>query len=334
MIAKRDVIPVFVPHLGCPNDCVFCNQKRITSVVTEPTAEDVTDIILHGLEKSGNKQDIQLAFYGGSFTAIPTEKQDELLGAVLPFLRDGRIASIRLSTRPDAIDSEILDRLREYGVRTIELGCQSMDDEVLRLSGRGHNAEQCRKAARLIKERGFELILQMMTGLPGDDLNRSIATAEALTALGPDGVRIYPTVIVADTALADMWLRGEYKEHTVAEAADWCAELLPIFKAEGIPVIRLGLNPSEELSGGGALGGAYHPAFGELVLSRLMLKNARRALKGQEGAERAVLGVSPSRVSAMAGQHRENMDALKAEFGLKSIKIRPAPVTGEDVVLL
>lgn len=334
MIARRDLIPVFVPHLGCPNDCVFCNQRRITSVTAEPTAEDTRRIIIQGLEKTGNKTDIQLAFYGGSFTAIPIEKQNELLGAVLPFLRDGRIGSVRLSTRPDAIDGATLDRLSEYGVRTIELGCQSMDDEVLALSGRGHTSSQTDSAAKLIKAKGFELVLQMMTGLPGDTPERSLETARRLIALRPDGVRIYPTVIVADTPLADMWLRGEYREHTVSEAADLCAELLPMFEAAGIPVIRLGLNPTEELSGGGALGGAYHPAFGEIVRSRLMLKKARALLDGCEHGKQAVLGVNASRVSAMVGQHRENLETLKKEYGLDSLRVRSAEVFGEDVVLL
>ena len=263
MIARRNIIPVFVPHLGCPNNCVFCNQHRISGESSPATAETVKKTLMEGILKIPENSNIELAFYGGSFTAIPVEEQNELLDAALPFLHDGSIKSLRLSTRPDAIDDETLERLITYGVKTIELGAQSMCDEVLQLSGRGHTTLQTEASARLIKAHGLMLILQMMTGLPGDTKERTIETAKKIIALEPDGVRIYPTVIVEDTPLCDMWSAGTYKEHTVEEAVDWCAAILPMFEEAGIPVIRLGLNPSEELSGGAARGGAYHPAFGE-----------------------------------------------------------------------
>lgn len=322
MSVKGRIIPVFVPHLGCPRGCVFCNQRRISGSLSQPDAAAVAETIRKGILKNPEGSNIELAFYGGSFTAIPTDKQCELLGAALPFLRAGQISSIRLSTRPDAIDEEILDRLRDYGVMTIELGSQSMIDEVLVLSKRGHTAQQTKRAAQLIKERGFKLVLQMMTGLPGDTKERCIETAKRIIALEPDGVRIYPTVIVADTELCDMWRRGEYAQHTVEEAVDYCSAILPLFEEAGIPVIRLGLNPTEELSAGAALGGAYHPALGELVRSRIMLNKARVLLKGRELGESLVLEVNPAQLSQMIGQGRKNVDALRAEFGFASVSVK------------
>ena len=322
MSVKGRIIPVFVPHLGCPRGCVFCNQRRISGSLSQPDAAAVAETIREGILKNPEGSNIELAFYGGSFTAIPTEKQCELLGAALPFLRAGQISSIRLSTRPDAIDEEILSRLRDYGVTTIELGSQSMIDEVLELSKRGHTARQTEHAARLIKEHGFKLVLQMMTGLPGDTKERCIETAKRIIALEPDGVRIYPTVIVSDTELCDMWRRGEYDEHTVEEAVDYCSAILPLFEEAGIAVIRLGLNPTEELSAGAALGGAYHPALGELVRSRIMLNRARTLLKDRELGESLVLEVNPAQLSQMIGQGRKNVDILKAEFGFSSVFVK------------
>lgn len=333
MTAKRSIIPVFVPHLGCPNDCVFCNQRKISGSLVPASAETVIKAILEGIEKIPENANIQLAFYGGSFTAIPVEKQNELLGAALPFLCDGKISSIRLSTRPDAINEDDLSRLKSFGVKTIELGAQSMCDEVLTASGRGHTAAQTEAAARLINENGVELILQMMTGLPGDTKERTIETARRIIALCPKGVRIYPAVIVEDTPMYDMWRSGKYREHTVDEAVDFCSAVLPMFKDAGIEVIRLGLNPTEELSAGAAAGGAYHPALGELVRSRLLLEKARTLLIQNSHGENVTLGVNKSDISAMAGQHRANIKVLCSEFSLKSLKIVQADLERGEVII-
>lgn len=321
MSARESIVPVFVPHLGCPNDCVFCNQRRISGSQQAATALTVKQAMENAaaLPLDGAKR--QLAFYGGSFTAIPQETQRELLEAAKEYMDKGQLHSIRLSTRPDAIDGAVLKRLKEYGVETIELGAQSMDEEVLLLSGRGHSAEDVAKASRLIKQAGFKLILQMMTGLPGDTMEKSIETARRMIALSPDGVRIYPTVIVRDTALFDLWQAGLYHEHSVEDAVNVCAELLPMFDKAGIPVIRLGLNPTDELSGGAAAGGAYHPALGELVKSRIMYKRAKALLEGTAPQSRVLLSVHKSRVSQMTGQHRQNVQRLCADFGLKELKI-------------
>ena len=311
------IIPIFIPHTGCPMDCVFCNQRRISGSLLPATAQDVERETRSALMKLPRGSKPQIAFYGGSFTAIPAAQQTELLEAAYAFIESREISSIRLSTRPDAIDSERLDRLERYGVSVIELGSQSMDDEVLQRTNRGHTAEDTVRAAALIKERGFSLILQMMTGLPGSTPERDIETARRIAALHPDGVRIYPTVIVRDTALYEMWLRGEYREHTVDDAVAVCAKIVPVFNEAGIPVIRLGLNPTEELSGGSAVGGAYHPALGELVLSRIYLERLLPMLEPYRGPGTATVAVHPSRVSVMVGQHRKNAEEIRRIAGLR-----------------
>lgn len=336
MSARECVIPVFVPHLGCPNDCVFCNQRRISGSTKPATADDVNKAIdsAAALLPAGAKR--QLAFYGGSFTAIPVPEQLALLSAAKRRLDAGDIDALRLSTRPDAIDGAVLKRLGDFGVETIELGAQSMCDEVLALAGRGHTALDVENASRMIKAAGFRLILQMMTGLPGDTKARSVDTARRIIALKPDGVRIYPTVIVRDTALFDLWQAGLYQEHTVAAAVDYCAALVPLFERAGIPIIRMGLNPTDELSGGAAAGGAYHPALGELVKARIMLDAAREMLRTAAVAPRSAvtLGVNQRQISQMAGQHRGNIAALTAEFGLAALKIRPADVKPGEIAIL
>ena len=201
MSARVSVLPVFVPHQGCPHACVFCNQRRISGQLKPATAPDVEQILQASAAFPRHGEKRQLAFYGGSFTAIPSEMQNALLAPAHAAILRGEIDSIRLSTRPDAIDPDTLVRLRSFGVETVELGAQSMDEEVLRLSGRGHTSEDVRRASRLVKEAGLELILQMMTGLPGDSPEKSLYTAKELIALRPDGVRVYPTVILVKSRM-------------------------------------------------------------------------------------------------------------------------------------
>lgn len=334
MSARENIIPVFVPHLGCPNDCVFCNQRHISGAQRPATADDVREAIEKAAALPLNGAKRQLAFYGGSFTAIPVKDQESLLGAAKEYLDRGVINSIRLSTRPDAIDGTVLKRLRSYGVETIELGAQSLDENVLLLSGRGHTAQDVVDASKLIKDAGFNLILQMMTGLPGDSEELCIETVKKIIELKPDGVRVYPTVIVKDTALCGLWRVGKYTEHSVEDAVNICSKIVPLFEKANIPIIRLGLNPTDDLSGGDAVGGAYHPALGELVKSRIMLNNARELLTGVEAGSSVVLGVNKSKISQMVGQHRQNIETLCREFSLKELKIREAQVNGEEILLI
>ena len=328
MTPRRRILPIFVPHAGCPNDCVFCNQKRISGSLLPASAETVRIAVSTLAPGSG----YELAFYGGSFTAIPETEQEVLLAAALPARESGAVSAIRVSTRPDAVTKEKLARLRFYGVETVELGAQSMCDEVLLRCGRGHTSADTVEAAKLVKDAGFTLILQMMTGLPGSGEARDIQTARSIAALHPDGVRIYPTVIIRDTPLEDLWRAGKYREHTVEDAVRVCAHILPIFDAAGIPVIRLGLNPSDELSGGAAVAGAYHPALGELVRSRLWRDKAETVLSGVEPGEDVVLGVARSRISVMTGQHRANVSYLQERFALRSLRVCAANVPDGEIV--
>ena len=322
MSARRRILPIFVPHAGCPNDCVFCNQKRISGSLLPASAETVRS----RLSELPEDAHCELAFYGGSFTAIDPVLREELLAAVRPFLERGTVERIRVSTRPDAVDREVLESLRSAGVMTVELGAQSMSDRVLRLSGRGHTSADTARAAALVKEAGLTLVLQMMTGLPGSDPAADIDTARKLIALRPDGVRIYPTVVVRDTALETLWRSGRYREHTVEDAVEVCAKILPLFEAASIPVIRLGLNPTDELSGGAAAAGAYHPALGELVRSRVLRERAERLLLRDPPKGPAALEVSRRDYSAMIGRRRENVLWLRERFPEAGLRVRSADV--------
>ena len=327
MSARESIIPVFVPHLGCPRKCVFCNQNRISGALKPADAGTVREAVEKAEAASPKNGRRQLAFYGGSFTAIPGASQEELLSAAFDYLQRGYIDEIRLSTRPDAINPEVmerlkLERLKRYSVRTVELGAQSMDDEVLALAERGHTAADVENASSMLKESGFKLILQMMTGLPGDTLEKTVYTAKKIASLDPDGVRIYPTVIVKDTPLYDMWKRGEYKEHSIEEAVEYCAAILPVFEKAGIPVIRLGLNPTDDLSGGDAVGGAYHPALGEMVRSRLIYEKISKLINESIDAESLTVGVNPRSISQAVGQKRCNIEKAKQDFGVE-LKVVP-----------
>ena len=320
-MAKRRIIPLFIPHAGCPNLCVFCDQKKISGAAAPVTPDMVRRAVEESLPAAG--KGCELAFYGGSFTAMERTLQQSLLEAVQPFLASGAVGAIRLSTRPDAVDEAVCAMLRRYGVTTVELGCQSLDDGVLTLCRRGHGAAETPAAVKCLRDFGFQVILQMMTGLPGDSGPQSLQTAEQIIALQPDGVRIYPTVVLRGTELEQMMARGEYRPQSVEEATGLCAELYERFQTAGIPVIRLGLNPTEALSSGEAVAGAYHPALGELVLSELYLRRARELLAGNLTGKNPVISVHPRRVSVMVGQKRRNLGCLKREFSLDTIKVVP-----------
>lgn len=318
MKARRSILPVFIPHLGCPHACVFCNQREITGAAAEDSFQELERIC----RLRPSEEERELAFYGGSFTAIPLEQQMKYLHYAKLAIDAGMVSAVRLSTRPDAIDAESLSRLSSFGVRTVEIGAQSMQDRVLKASGRGHLAEDVRCASRLIHEAGLSLVLQMMTGLPEDSDEGAVDTARQFIDLGPDAVRIYPTVIVRGTALEQLWRAGRYKEHTVEDAVRVCARILPMFEDAGIPVIRLGLNPTEELTGGAALAGAYHPALGELVRSRVLRNQAETLLNEMDCCGKTVtITVPPSQLSQMIGQNRCNVHWLCDRFSLKSLKV-------------
>lgn len=315
-------VPIFVPHLGCPNDCVFCDQHKITMNTYVPNGGRVRELIektLEYTEKLPGRVHVEAAFFGGSFTAIDEALRRELLSAAHEYRK--RINGIRLSTRPDAIDEKILSELRAYGVTAIELGAQSMSDRVLSLSNRGHTADDTRRAARLIKDAGFSLGLQMMTGLVGDDRETSLYTARELIALRPDTVRIYPCVVLPGTALWDMAERGEYEPQSVSEAVSLCAELIPMFVRENITILRVGLMENEILSSGKVLG-AYHPSLGELCYSRVFYNAACGEIERLGRPTRIEIRVPARASSKMTGYKRSNIEKLKERFSLDHIKVR------------
>ena len=329
-MARNRILPIFVPHRGCPHQCVFCDQRTISGCRRPVTAADVTRLLTEALPLAG--QGAEAAFYGGSFTAIPAEQQQELLDAVRPFLQTGAVASVRVSTRPDAITPETLERLRRGGVCTVELGCQSMDDAVLNASGRGHGREVVAPAVALLRQYGFSVILQMMTGLPEQTDESAVETARALAALQPDGVRLYPTVVVRGTALAERYADGSYRPQSLEEAMALGAKILELFLHSDIPVLRIGLQPSEELAQS-VVAGPYHPALGELVKSRVYRNRAQALLETVKPGSDAVLAVAPNRVSLMTGQKRCNVHWLRQQYGLHSLRIVPEPMEDWEIRL-
>ncbi len=302
---------IFVPNCGCRHRCSFCNQCAITGKQSLPTPQDVRAAAEIALRKPGrDAARSEIAFFGGSFTAIEPSYMASLLEAATPYVRSGAFAGIRISTRPDCVGEEVLGVLRRYGVTTVELGAQSMDDRVLARNGRGHTAAQTARAAELIRSRGFALGLQMMTGLPGDTDGGARETAERLAALHPSCVRIYPALALAGTQMGEWYRRGEYRPQTLEEAVELCAGLLDFFEAQGIPVIRLGLHASPELERG-LLAGPWHPAFRELCESRRMLRAVLEELARKPGPAGTVrIRVSPNSLSAATGQKKGNLREL------------------------
>lgn len=265
---KKGNISIFVPHQGCPCACSFCNQKTITGKTFLPDAEYVDKTVKTALSKKG--YDYEIAFFGGSFTAIDRDYMLELLSAAYLYVKSGEVSGIRISTRPDCITEEILDLLKKYGVTSIELGAQSMDDEVLEANRRGHTAQDVLNASEMIKNAGFELGLQMMTGLYKDTAEKSLETAKKIIEIKPQTVRIYPTVVLKNTYLAELYLSGEYKPLNVDDSVELCAVLVPMFEKAGIRVIRLGLHSGSDIKEN-MLSGGFHDSFGELVKSRIMV---------------------------------------------------------------
>ena len=302
---KKGNISIFVPHLGCPQQCSFCNQKTITGKEKQPTSEDVVSAVETALKRKGFEYEI--AFFGGSFTAIDREYMLSLLEAAGNYVKNGRVSGIRISTRPDFIDKEILEILKKHGVTSIELGAQSMDDEVLKANLRGHTAADVENASKLIKEYGFELGEQMMTGLYKDSDEKAIETAKKLIALKPVTVRIYPTVVLKNTFLAELFEKEIYKPQTVDDAAELCTKLLPLFEEADIKVIRLGLHASDDIKKN-MVAGAYHEAFGEIVESRIMLN---KILKYPPGSYE--ITVNPRSISKLKGNQKRNIYFLIEE---------------------
>lgn len=318
------IIPFFIPHSGCPHLCVFCNQRNITGVHSSLEVSSIPARI-NEYSKTNNTNDaVQVAFYGGSFTALPLETQKSYLEAVQPFIRSGHVRSLRLSTRPDCINNEILELLAKYGVETVELGAQSMHDTVLAHSGRGHTALDTADAVTQLRQAGFRVGLQLMPGLPGDSEKTWIETVERSISLGPDFVRIYPALVIKDTPLERMYRAGRYIPLTLEEAVLLCKRALLLFGSSGIDVIRIGLQPSEELQKPETVtAGPYHPAFRQLVESSILYDGMRAVLSARNNAVDPTFLIHPDDISNAIGQKRSNIETLKKEFGLKRVGLQP-----------
>ena len=303
-------ISVFVPHKGCPNDCSFCNQRAISGQTVPATPKDVENAVKIAIEYNVDPKNTEIAFFGGSFTAIERDYMISLLTAAKHFLDIYNFKGIRVSTRPDCIDNDMLSTLKEYGVTAIELGAQSMVDEVLTTNRRGHSADDVRNASKLIKEYGFELGLQMMTGLYKSDFEKDEYTAREIIKLKPDTVRIYPTVVLKNTHLGDLQSKGEYIAPNAEESAPFCAKLLTMFEEENIRVIKLGLHSSETVESD-MVGGAYHPAFRELCEGHIYLEKILEKLDGKDKNHDYVIFVNKKVLSKAKGQQKRNEKALK-----------------------
>ena len=309
---KHANVSLFVPHMGCPHQCSFCNQKTISGSVKELTPDEVTATLETAVADGIDSENTEIAFFGGSFTAIPREYMVSLLEATKPYIKARRFCGIRISTRPDAIDEEMLGILKEYGVTSIELGAQSTDEEVLLLNRRGHTRQDIINASALIREKGFSLGLQMMTGLLGDTDEKALKTSEDIISMKPDTVRIYPTITLDGTHLGELYKDGGYNPQSLEDAVSLCGKLLKRFYDNNIRVIRLGLHSGGNVEEG-YLAGPYHPAFGELCQSAIYLDCAIDEIK-RSGFPRGEINlyVRSTEISKMTGQKGSNKEKLSA----------------------
>lgn len=330
-------IPIFIPHLGCPYDCIYCDQKIIANQATAPHPEQIGVIIEQHLTTIPQGAWTEVAFFGGSFTAIDQSRQEDYLGMVRPYLQQGKIKSIRVSTRPDCINEDNLDLLASYGVSMVELGVQSMDDEVLKASGRDYDSATVRKSCTQIKRKHLQLGIQLMIGLPGDTPLRDIATARDTISLQPQAVRIYPTLVLAGTKLAAMYNQGRYTPLDLEEAVRISREMYMLFCYHEIPVIRMGLQPGSELQNPGIVqAGPFHSSFGELVEQAVFLEQAYRAIRslwGKHGRQTDLyLFVNWRDTSKMIGHRRANILWLQHDLRLERIEVKGSYLQQPDSI--
>lgn len=353
---KHAIIPIFIPHRGCPNDCVFCNQRAITAQTEDMTAAAVRDkieVYLNTLAGRG-LETVEVAFFGGSFTGIPLAEQSAFLAVAKEYKDKGRIDKIHLSTRPDYIDVRILRNLKHYGTDVIELGVQSFDDAVLAASRRGHSSAQAEYACGMVKDWGFELGIQLMVGLPGDSRETALRSAERAAALAPASARLYPTVILCDTRLMEMYRDGSYVPLTQEDAVEITAEMYKILVAAGVRILRVGLKSTDLINdkeNSATVAETYHPAFRQLVEGRIarealenQIKSAFPALcwsaeQGYERAENAVLqdvvfACNARCFSNMIGHKGENKAYFSRAYPKLNISYSIAQYLADDVYVM
>lgn len=312
-------IPIFISHEGCPNDCVFCNQRKITAKAKPMSLSEISEQIKTYCSTLDDKAFIELAFFGGSFTGIDVKLQEDYLKLAYEYKEAGVIQAIRLSTRPDYISPSILDRLKHYGVDIIELGVQSLNEDVLKASNRGHLTSHVYTAVRLIKEYGFQLGIQLMVGLPEDSKDKSLLSAKLTALLKPNFVRIYPALVIRETKLSELCKYGDYHPLSVAEAVDWTKEMYQVFIESRIPVIRMGLQPTELIAEGKeVLYGPFHPAFRQLVESAYFFDHMKDLLDKHSSkpgkVSRIEILCNPRDLSQVIGHKRSNILLLKNQY--------------------
>lgn len=319
---KHYIIPIFVPHKGCPHDCIFCNQKGITGTEGENVdaafVQKTIDEYLTTINGEGAY--VEVSFFGGSFTAIPMDYQNQLLGPAQIALEKGRIDAIRLSTRPDYIDEDILNNLKEHGASIIELGVQSLDDKVLMASGRGHSAEDVYRASMLIKEKGFVLGHQLMLGLPLDSEKKDIDSVRKSISMEPDLCRIYPALVIKNTPMEDLYYKGKYRPYSLEEAVSIAKKVYSLYYASGIPVIRVGLQPTDNINvHGDVVAGPFHPSIRELVEGSLLNDMLLEGLKKEKGQWE--LHINPRYVSRLYADKKRYFLHIKSILPCVEFKV-------------
>ena len=332
------IIPIFLPQTGCPHQCVFCNQTAITGVKSSKySALALQQTIEEFLQyKTSKRSKVQISFYGGNFLGIEKRQVLFLLCEAQKFINSNQVHGLRFSTRPDTINPKSLALLQEFKVDTVELGVQSMNDRVLAMSKRGHTAADTLQAVSLLKQSGYEIGLQLMIGLPGDDETTVLKGAQQVAELSPDFVRIYPTLVLKNSLLARWYQKGEYTPWPIKKAVNLCKQLYLFFNKQNIPVIRMGLQASSELNNPGTiLAGPYHPAFGHLVFSQIFLDKAETLLQyiGQDKTE-ICIKVNPRSIPKIRGLKNENITTLKKKYRLVSLKIISDPSLNESELLI
>ena len=314
---KKRIIPIFVPHRGCPHDCIFCNQKRITGVSTDMTSDDARKIIEEYLPTIDKDALVEIAFFGGSFTAIDEDIQKSLLSVAKEYVDKGLVQDIRMSTRPDCINQEILENVKSYGASIIELGVQSLDEDVLKASVRGHHAPEVFTSAKLIKENNIKLGLQQMVGLPTDTEEKCIKTAREFIKLQPDCVRVYPTLVVKETGLENLLNRRQYNPFTLEESIQIVKKLLTLYYVNNINVIRVGLQATEEIQlGKSIVDGPYHPAFRELVEGEMVKDYLESLIIEYKVENNITVKTNKKNISKIIGNKKCNSLYIKEQLGV------------------
>lgn len=335
---KPFIIPVFIPHAGCPHQCAFCNQQAITRAgAGAPDAARMESHVRSFLRyRSPRRRPVQIAFFGGNFLGMDSGEIVRLLQIAASFVKEGSVDGIRFSTRPDTLNRERLDLLRNFPVETIEIGAQSMNDAVLAQSRRGHSAGDTACAVAAVKGRGYETGIQMMVGLPGDDADGAVASGRRMADLQPDFVRIYPAVVLEHSLLAVWYRQGRYAPMTLEESVSLVKTLYMMFTEAGIAVIRMGLQATEELADDAVrLAGPYHPAFGHLVMAAVYRDRADALLQSLGGpADAVTLWVAPRRISVMRGHKNETTAYLKNRFGIRRLNVTGDPLLPDHHIRL